>query len=230
MPHLLQNRLVHPPVRRVVALLLLGQQLADPGEKPKRIRRAIKHVGQTQIVRVLVKMPVVIANKADRAAADGIGLAIEDVNARTLLNDDNFMKIMVMLRKGRLREAGFNSHRRDPGLKEIRTVQYGHDATLVMRKIISHRLIVMKGWLSSLQFLTAKIRKSCRFFKNQPERCGTADPITSSSPPPKTAICDFPHGHLCFLASGQFRLSVARRCESAPFFRLRTMILRRIVP
>ena len=59
-----------------------------------------------------------------------------------------------------------------------------------------------------------EIRKSCRFFKNLPERCGTADPITSSSPPPKTAICDFPHGHLCFLASGQFRLSVARRCES----------------
>jgi hypothetical protein len=25
-----------------------------------------------------------------------------------------------------------------------------------MRKIISHRLIVMKGWLSGLQFLTAK--------------------------------------------------------------------------
>ena len=163
MPNLLQDRLVHPPVRWVVPLLLLGQQLADPGEKTKRIRRAIEHVGQTQVIRMLVQMPVVIANKADRTAADGIGLTIEDVNTRALLHDDNFMEIMVMFRKGRLREAGFNSHRRDPGLKEIRTVQYGHDATLVMRKIISHRLIVMKGWLSGLQFLTMKFVNPAAF-------------------------------------------------------------------
>ncbi|MBN0631829.1 hypothetical protein JTM32_36525, partial [Pseudomonas aeruginosa] len=58
-----------------------------------------------------------------------------------------------------------------------------------------------------------EIRKSCRFFKNQPERCGTAEAITSPSPSPKTANCDVPHGHLCFLASGQFWLSVARRCQ-----------------
>jgi hypothetical protein len=44
-------------------------------------------------------MPIVIANKADRAAADGIGLAVEDVNARAVLHNDNFMKIMVMFRK-----------------------------------------------------------------------------------------------------------------------------------
>ncbi|MEH2738340.1 hypothetical protein QE247_00325, partial [Klebsiella pneumoniae] len=39
----------------------------------------------------------------------------------------------------------------------------GHDATLVMRKIISHRLIVMKGWLSGLQFLTAKFVNPAAF-------------------------------------------------------------------
>jgi hypothetical protein len=33
-----------------------------------------------------------------------------------------------------------------------------------------------------------EIRKSCRFFKNQPERCGTADAITSPSPPLKPQI------------------------------------------
>jgi hypothetical protein len=34
-----------------------------------------------------------------------------------------------------------------------------------------------------------EIRKSCRFFKNQPERCGTADNITSSSQlKPQTVI------------------------------------------
>lgn len=63
-------------------------------------------------------MPVVIANKADRAAADGIGLAIEDVNARTLLNDDNFMKIMVMFRKGRLRRRGSIATVEIPALKK----------------------------------------------------------------------------------------------------------------
>jgi hypothetical protein len=63
-------------------------------------------------------MPVVIANKADRTAADGIGLAVEDVNARTLLHDDNFMKIMVMFRKGRLREAGSIATVEIPALKK----------------------------------------------------------------------------------------------------------------
>jgi hypothetical protein len=95
------------------------------------------------------------------------------------------MKIMVMFRKGRLREAGLNSHRRDPGLKEIRTVQYGHDATLVMRKIISHRLIVMKGWLSGLQFLTAKFVNPAAFSRisRKDRNCGQHHILL---PPPKT--------------------------------------------
>ncbi|AWX79637.1 hypothetical protein FP359_23905 [Klebsiella variicola] len=42
-------------------------------------------------------------------------------------------------------------------------MQYGHDATLVMRKITSHRLIVMKGWLSGLQFLTMKFVNPAAF-------------------------------------------------------------------
>jgi hypothetical protein len=49
-------------------------------EKLKRIRRAIEHIGQAQIVGMLIQMPIVIANKADRTAADGVGLAVKDVN------------------------------------------------------------------------------------------------------------------------------------------------------
>ena len=61
-------------------------------------------------------MTIVIANKADRTAADGMGLAVENVNARTLLNDNNLMaKIMVMLWKKPLRKTRFNRHRRDAG-------------------------------------------------------------------------------------------------------------------
>ncbi|MNV75119.1 hypothetical protein D3C71_1683870 [compost metagenome] len=35
--HLLQRRLIHPPVRRIVPVLLLRQQLIQPGEKLERI-------------------------------------------------------------------------------------------------------------------------------------------------------------------------------------------------
>jgi uncharacterized protein YozE (UPF0346 family) len=63
----------------------------------------------------LVKMPVVIANKADRAAADGIGLAIEDVNARTLLHSTDFFKagISTVAIEPRLPQSAFPEHHHD---------------------------------------------------------------------------------------------------------------------
>jgi hypothetical protein len=69
---------------------------------------------------MLVQMPVVIANKADRTAADGVGLAVEDVNTRALLHDNNFMEIMMMFRKGRLRRRGSIATGEIPALKNPR--------------------------------------------------------------------------------------------------------------
>jgi hypothetical protein len=53
-------------------------------------------------------MAIVIADKADRAAADGVGLAVENVNPGAVLHNNNLMKIMVMLRKSGLREPRLN--------------------------------------------------------------------------------------------------------------------------
>lgn len=113
--HLLQSPLINPPVREIVALLLLRQRLADAVQKAKRIRRAIEHVGQAQVIGMFIKMAIAIANKTDRAAADGIGLAVENVDPRPVLDDNNFMEIVVMLRKRRLREAWLNGNSRSTG-------------------------------------------------------------------------------------------------------------------
>jgi hypothetical protein len=65
----------------------------------------------------------------------------------------------------RLPQSAFPEHHHD--FHEIVIVEQGTgDATLVMRKIISHRLIVMKGWLSGLQFLTAKFVNPVRKITN----------------------------------------------------------------
>lgn len=63
-------------------------------------------------------MAVVIADKTDRTAANGVGLAIEDVNTRSLLHDNYFMEIMVMFRKGRLRRRGSIATVEIPALKK----------------------------------------------------------------------------------------------------------------
>ncbi|SNU32730.1 conserved hypothetical protein [Klebsiella grimontii] len=106
--HLLQSTLINPPVRKVISLLLLRQQRVQAGQKAKRVRRAIEHIGQAQIIGMFVEMAVVIANKADRTAADGVGLAVENVNSRTVFHNNNLMKIMVMFGKSGLREPRLN--------------------------------------------------------------------------------------------------------------------------
>ena len=78
-----------------------------------------------------------IANKAHRTAADGIGLAVKHMNPRTVLNDDDFMEIVMMFRERRLRETWLNGHSRSPGLKEIHAVQDGHNGALEMRNVIN---------------------------------------------------------------------------------------------
>ena len=57
-------------------------------------------------------MPIMIADKAHRAAADGIGLSVEDMDARAVLHDHNLMEIMMMFRKGSLGQPRLNRHRR----------------------------------------------------------------------------------------------------------------------
>ncbi|KXA02807.1 hypothetical protein HMPREF0208_01409 [Citrobacter koseri] len=57
-------------------------------------------------------MSVMIANKADRTAANGVGLPIEHMNASAMFNNHNLMKIMMMFRKSGLRKPGFNGHGR----------------------------------------------------------------------------------------------------------------------
>ncbi|SVM11413.1 Uncharacterised protein [Klebsiella pneumoniae] len=88
--------------------MLLRQQRVQAGQKAKRVRRAIEHIGQAQIIGMFVEMAVVIANKADRTAADGVGLAVENVNSRTVFHNNNLMKIMVMFRKSGLWEPRLN--------------------------------------------------------------------------------------------------------------------------
>ncbi|KAB2316773.1 hypothetical protein EXU10_16990 [Klebsiella quasipneumoniae subsp. similipneumoniae] len=83
-------------------------------------------------------------------------------------------------------------------------MQYGHDATLVMRKIISHRLIVMKGWLSSLQFLTAKFVNPAAFSRISRK---DAELRTPSHPPhhrPKPQFVIFLTVTFAFLPAASF--------------------------
>ncbi len=52
---------------------LLVQQLIQPGEELKSIRRAIQHIGQTQIIGMFIQMPIMIAYETDRATGDAEG-------------------------------------------------------------------------------------------------------------------------------------------------------------
>ena len=72
-----------------------------PREKLERVRGSIEHVRQAQVVGMLIQMPIVVAHKADCAAADGVGLTVKDMDARAMLNNHDFMKIMMMLRESR---------------------------------------------------------------------------------------------------------------------------------
>ena len=120
--HLLQYAVVNAPVRRILPIQLLWQQLIQPGEKLKSIRRAIQHIGQTQIIGMFIQMPIMIAYETDRATGDGIGLPIKHMNTRAMFDNHNFMKIMMMFRKIRLREPGFYRHGRVTRRKKIHTM------------------------------------------------------------------------------------------------------------
>ncbi|GAB7449261.1 hypothetical protein OUHCRE12_37070 [Enterobacter kobei] len=77
---------------------------------------------------MLIQMPIVVAHKADCAAADGVGLTVKDMDARAMLNNHDFMKIMMMLRESRLRQPRLYRHRRTIRRKKVHAVQYGHNA------------------------------------------------------------------------------------------------------
>jgi hypothetical protein len=62
----------------------------------------------------------VVAHKAHRTAADGVGLAVKHMDTRAVLNNHNFMKIMMMLRKRSLWEPGLNRNRRTARRKNPR--------------------------------------------------------------------------------------------------------------
>ncbi|EFJ60978.1 hypothetical protein HMPREF9545_00727 [Escherichia coli MS 16-3] len=114
--------MVNAPVRRILPILLLWQQLIQPGEKLKSIRRAIQYIGQTQIIGMFIQMPIMIAYETDRPTGDGIGLPIKYMNTRAMFDNHNFMKIMMMFRKIRLREPGFYRHGRVTRRKKIHTM------------------------------------------------------------------------------------------------------------
>lgn len=76
---------------------------------------------------MFIQMPVVIAHEAHHTAADGVGLAVEDMNTRSMLDNHNFMKIMMMFRKRSLREPGLYRNRRRSRREKIDAVQYGHN-------------------------------------------------------------------------------------------------------
>gem|GEM_PF-5486924 len=61
---------------------------------------------------MFIHMPVMIAYEAHRAAADGVRLSVEDMDARAVFNDNDLMKIMMMFRKGSLGQPRLNRHRR----------------------------------------------------------------------------------------------------------------------
>ncbi|MNC34206.1 hypothetical protein D3C75_826310 [compost metagenome] len=52
---------------------------------------------------MFIQVPVMVTDKTDRTAADSKGLAVKYVDPGPVLNNHNFMEIMVMLRKCRLR-------------------------------------------------------------------------------------------------------------------------------
>ena len=68
-----------------------------------------------------------IAHKADRPTTDGIRLAVKHMDPRSVFNNHNFVKIMMMLRERHLRESRFNRDRRPTRRKKIHAVQYGHN-------------------------------------------------------------------------------------------------------
>ena len=67
-------------------------------------------------------VPIMVAHKTDRATGDGIGLPIKHMNTRAMFDNHNFMKIMMMFRKIRLREPGFYRHGRVTRRKKIHTM------------------------------------------------------------------------------------------------------------
>ncbi|KWZ93067.1 hypothetical protein HMPREF3212_00458 [Citrobacter freundii] len=75
-------------------------------------------------------MPVMIANETHRTAADGVRLSVEHMDPRSMFDHHNFMKIMMMFWKRRLRKPRFNSHWRFTCRKKIHAMQYRHDDIL----------------------------------------------------------------------------------------------------
>lgn len=71
---------------------------------------------------MFIQVPVVIAHEAHRTAADGIRLTVKHVDARSVLNNHNFMKIMMMLRERSLRQPWLNRDRRSPRRKKKSTL------------------------------------------------------------------------------------------------------------
>ena len=71
---------------------------------------------------MFIQMPIMIAYETNRPTGDGIGLPIKYMNTRAMFDNHNFMKIMMMFRKIRLREPGFYRHGRVTRRKKIHTM------------------------------------------------------------------------------------------------------------
>ena len=71
---------------------------------------------------MLIEVPVEVTDEANRAAANGMRLTIEHVNTSAMFNDNNLIKIMMMLRKCSLRKSRFNRHGKFARREEIHAV------------------------------------------------------------------------------------------------------------
>lgn len=68
-------------------------------------------------------MVVIGADKTDGAAAQRVGLIVEDMNARSVFHQHYLPEIVIMLGKIPLRQAGFDGNRSVWGNKKIITIQ-----------------------------------------------------------------------------------------------------------
>ena len=78
---------------------------------------------------MLKQMTIVIANETDASTVERIGIAVKNVHASALLYNHNFIEIMMMLRKLRLRSARLNGNRCIARREKINTVQNRHRQT-----------------------------------------------------------------------------------------------------
>jgi hypothetical protein len=162
----LQRGLIHPPVRRIVLpspAAVADEALRETGTHPANDRAHWSGTG----CRYVHTDAVVVAHKADRTAADGVGLAVKDMDTRAVLNNHNFMKIMMMLRKA---ACGSRAQSPQANPKEKSTLCSTVITPPPMRNVLK---IVIKAFILTLNF-RQQTPQNLPFFKKQRERSGNA--------------------------------------------------------